>query len=34
MTVYITLEVDGNTMTGQWEIAEGDIGTINMEKKE
>ncbi|MCK4931083.1 MAG: hypothetical protein KAT01_02880, partial [Candidatus Aminicenantes bacterium] len=34
MTVYITLEVDGDTMTGQWETVEGDTGAINMEKKE
>lgn len=34
MTVYITLKVDGNTMTGQWETEEGDTGAINMEKKE
>jgi hypothetical protein len=34
MTVYITLEVDGNIMTGQWEVEEGDTGAINMEKKE
>lgn len=34
MIVYITLNVDGNTMTGEWETEEGDTGTINMEKKE
>jgi hypothetical protein len=34
MTIYITLEVEGNTMTGQWETEEGDTGAINMEKKE
>jgi hypothetical protein len=34
MTIYITLEVDGNTMTGQWQTEEGDIGAITMEKKE
>lgn len=34
MTVYITLKVAGNTMTGQWETAEGDMGEINMEKTE
>jgi hypothetical protein len=34
MTVDITLEVDGNIMTGQWEVEEGDTGAINMEKKE
>ena len=34
MTVYITLKVEGDTMTGQWETGEGDIGTINMEKAE
>jgi hypothetical protein len=34
MTVYITLKVDGNTMTGQWETEEGDTGAVNMEKKE
>jgi hypothetical protein len=33
MTVYITLEVEGNTMAGQWETEEGDTGEINMEKK-
>jgi len=34
MTVYITLEVDENTMTGKWETEEGKSGAINMEKKE
>ncbi|MGD9344612.1 MAG: hypothetical protein PVH84_02035 [Candidatus Aminicenantes bacterium] len=34
MTVYITLKVEGNTMTGQWETAEGDTGALTMEKKE
>ena len=34
MTVYITLEVEGDTMTGQWETEEGDTGEINMVKKE
>ena len=34
MTVYITLNVDGNTMTGQWETEDGGTGEINMEKKE
>jgi hypothetical protein len=34
MTVYITLKVEGNTMTGQWETEEGDTGEITMEKKE
>ncbi|MGB6338167.1 MAG: hypothetical protein WBF32_00165 [Candidatus Aminicenantaceae bacterium] len=34
MIVYITLKVDGNAMTGQWETGEGDTGAINMEKKE
>jgi len=34
MVVYITLEVDGNTMTGQWETEEGDTGEVNMVKKE
>ena len=34
MSVYITLEVEGNTMTGQWETEEGDTGEINMVKKE
>jgi hypothetical protein len=34
MTVYITLKVEGNSMTGQWETEEGDTGEITMEKKE
>lgn len=34
MTVYITLEVEGNTMTGEWETEEGETGAITMEKKE
>ena len=34
MTVYITLKIEGNTMTGQWETAEGDTGAITMEKTE
>lgn len=34
MIVYITLEVDENTMTGKWETEEGDTGAVNMEKKE
>jgi hypothetical protein len=34
MIVYITLEVDGNTMTGQWQTEEGDTGEVTMEKKE
>jgi len=34
MTVYITLNVEGNTMTGQWETEEGDTGEIHMAKKE
>jgi hypothetical protein len=34
MTVYITLKVDGDTMTGQWETTDGGTGEINMEKVE
>jgi hypothetical protein len=34
MTVYITLKVEGDTMTGQWETEEGETGEINMVKKE
>jgi hypothetical protein len=34
MSVYITLNVDGNTMAGKWETEEGDTGAIEMEKKE
>jgi len=34
LTVYLTLKVEGNTMTGQWETAEGDTGAITMEKAE
>lgn len=34
MVIYITLEVDGNSMTGQWETEEGETGEVNMVKKE
>lgn len=34
MTIYITLEVEGNNMTGEWETDEGDTGEITMVKKE
>jgi hypothetical protein len=34
MAVYITLKVEGDTMTGQWETEEGDTGELNMVKKE
>lgn len=34
MSVYITLNVDGNTMAGKWKTEEGDTGAIEMEKKE
>ena len=31
-TVWITLEVEGDTMKGYWEIAEGDQGDIELKK--
>lgn len=34
MIVYITLKVEGDTMTGQWETEEGETGEINMAKME
>ena len=34
MTVYITLNVEGDTMKGQWETEEGETGEVNMTKKE
>lgn len=33
MTVYITLKVDGDTMTGHWETEDGNTGEITMEKQ-
>ena len=33
MTVWITLEVEGDTMKGQWETVEGDIGDIELIKQ-
>jgi hypothetical protein len=34
MAVYITLKVDGDTMTGQWETEDGNTGEVIMEKTE
>ena len=33
MRVYLTLTVDGNTMTGYWESEDGGTGPVKMEKK-
>lgn len=33
MTVYITLKVEGDAMTGHWETEDGNTGEINMEKQ-
>lgn len=33
MTVWITLKVEGDTMNGYWETAEGDQGDIQMKKE-
>jgi hypothetical protein len=32
MTVWVTLEVEGDTMKGYWEVAEGDQGDIELKK--
>ena len=34
MTVYITLTVEGDTMTGYWETEDGGTGSIKLKKKE
>ena len=34
MTVYITLTVEGDTMTGYWETEDGSTGSIKLEKEE
>ena len=34
MTVYITLTVEGNAMTGYWEIEDGITGSVKLEKEE
>jgi hypothetical protein len=33
MTVFISLKVEGSTMTGYWETEEGQTGEITMEKQ-
>ena len=33
MTVWITLEVDGDKMSGYWETADGGQGEINLERE-
>lgn len=33
LTVWITLEVEGDTMKGYWETAEGDQGDIELKKQ-
>jgi len=33
-TVYITLTVEGDTMTGYWETEDGSTGSIKLEKEE
>lgn len=33
MTVYITLKVEGDSMTGHWETEDCNTGEINMEKQ-
>ena len=32
-TVWLTLEVEGDTMKGYWETAEGDQGDIELKKQ-
>ena len=34
MTVYITLTVEGDTMTGYWETEDGGTGSIKLKKEE
>jgi len=34
MTVYITLTVEGDTMTGYWETEDGSTGSVKLEKEE
>ena len=34
MTVYITLTLEGDTMTGYWETEDGGTGSIKLGKKE
>ena len=33
MTVYITLTVEGDTMTGYWETEDGSTGSVKLEKE-
>jgi len=33
MTVFISLKIEGDTMTGYWETEEGQTGEITMEKQ-
>lgn len=33
MTVYVTLEISGNEMTGEWTSDDGGYGPIELEKK-
>lgn len=33
-TVYITLTVEGDTMTGYWETEDGSTGSVKLEKEE
>lgn len=33
MTVYLTLKVEGDTMTGYWEAEDGSTGPVEMTKK-
>jgi len=33
MTVYITLTLEGDTMTGYWETEDGSTGSIKLEKE-
>lgn len=33
MTVYLTLKVEGDTMTGYWESDDGSIGSVELTKK-
>jgi len=33
LTVYITLKVEGDTMTGYWEVDDGSTGPVELTKK-
>ena len=33
VTIYVTVEVEGDSMTGTWESGGGDTGTINLKRE-